>query len=225
MIEDMVGGGTGLYTLRETAKYARMSHTTLSRWLKGSSSCERVFPLEETKIITFADFMQVLAVRNLRVLYNVPLQKIREAVDRASKEYGIDYPFARKHTTYLFDRDIWIKPEGVKESDFLVQVSGKSHGQPALTPVIERFLVDVFYDEKTGLANRYKAFERNNHQIVMNPKVRFGEPILDNSGYTPGAIFEAAKTEGSVEAAARMYGLSREQVEVCIDYFDYLHAA
>jgi uncharacterized protein (DUF433 family) len=56
----------------------------------------------------------------------------------------------------------------------------------------------------------------------MNPKIRFGEPILDNSGYTPEALFEAAMTEGSIEAAARSYDVSPDQVRICIDYFDYL---
>jgi uncharacterized protein (DUF433 family) len=56
----------------------------------------------------------------------------------------------------------------------------------------------------------------------MNPKVRFGEPILDNSGYTPEALFEAAKTEGSIEDAARNYGVDIDQIKICVDYFDYL---
>jgi uncharacterized protein (DUF433 family) len=60
---------------------------------------------------------------------------------------------------------------------------------------------------------------------VMNPKHRFGEPLLEGCGYTPEVLFEAAKTEGSIEAAAKAYGVSKEQVEVCVDYFDYLLAA
>ena len=94
-----------------------------------------------------------------------------------------------------------------------------------MTPVIARFLVDVSFDPETGLANQYKAYERGSHKIVMNPKLRFGEPILDDCGYTPEALFQAAKTEGSAERAALIYGVSKEQVDVCIDYFDYLQAA
>jgi uncharacterized protein (DUF433 family) len=56
----------------------------------------------------------------------------------------------------------------------------------------------------------------------MNPRIRFGEPILDGCGFTPSALYEAAKTEGSFDAAARSYGVSVEQVKVCFDYFDFL---
>jgi uncharacterized protein (DUF433 family) len=122
----------------------------------------------------------------------------------------------------LFEKKIWIQPEGKP----LVQVSGKGHGQTGMTPIIEKFYEDVSFDPDTGVAIAYKAFERTyrsgSHQIVMDPKLRFGEPILDESGYTPEALFEAAKTEGSIEAAASSYGVSPDQVRICIDYFDYL---
>jgi len=221
MIDEMIGGGTGLYTLGEVARYARMHPVTLSRWFKGDDYCRKVFSLEDSKVITFLDFVQVLAVRNLRVIYDVKLQKIRDAVSRASKDFGIEYPFATKHTTFLFDGDIWIQPEG----QVLTQISGKGQGQTGLTTVIEKFYEDISFNPTTGFADSYKAFEMGGHKIIMNPKMRFGEPLLDDCGYTPEALFEAAKTEGSIEAAAKIYGVSKEQVEVCFAYFDYLQAA
>lgn len=222
MLEDMIGSGAGLYTMPEAARYARMHPNTLARWFKGDGYCERVFSVENSKIITFLDFVQALAVRNLRVHYKIPLQEIRDAVDRAVKDHDIAYPFAYKHTTFLFENKIWIQPEGKQ----LVQISGKGHGQTGLTAIIENFYKDISFDPKTGFANSYKAYERTyasgSHKIVMNPNMRFGEPILDNSGYTPEALFEAAKTEGSVEGAALNYGVSVDQIKICIDYFDFL---
>ena len=225
MLEEMIGGGTGLYTLGEAAKYARMHPITLARWFKGDNYCERVIPLEDTKIISFLDFVQALAIRNLRVnykKYKISLQDIRSAVENATKEYGISHPFAYKHTTFWFDRKIWIQPEGKP----LTQLSGKGHGQTGLLQIIENFYEDISFDPETGFASSYKAYERTyasgSHKIVMTPTVRFGEPILDNSGYTPEALFEAAQTEGSVEAAAKSYGVNVDQVRICVDYFDHL---
>lgn len=221
MLEEFVGGGTGLYTLGEAARYARMSTVTLSRWFKGSPSRNRVFSTLEDgeKVITFLDFIQSLAVRNLRLNYGVKLQTIRDAVEKASQDFQVDYPFARRHVTYVFDGQLWIKPE----SKELVQLSG--HGQKGMVPVIELYMKDVYFDDATLLANKYQAFKQGDIKIVMDPKLRFGEPLLDSSGYTPEALFEAAKTEGSAAAAAKIYGVSTEQVEVCIAYFDHLQAA
>jgi uncharacterized protein (DUF433 family) len=218
----MIASGTGLYTLRETARYARMHPQTVSRWFKGDDYCRKVFLLDNSKIITFLDFVQVLAVRNVRIQCpEVSLQKIRDALKCASDQFQISYPFARRHTTFVFEKEIWILPtDGI-----LTQASGKMSGQKGMVPVIERFLKDISFDAATGLAEKFNAFERGNNKISMNPQVRFGEPLLDGSGYTPLALFEAAKTEGSSAAAAKMYGVTQEQVEICIDYFDFLEAA
>lgn len=222
LVEEFISSGSGLYTLGETARYARMQPITAARWFKGDTYCNRVFLLEDAKIITFLDFVQTLAVRNLRVHYHVPLQDIREAVNQAAKQFNISHPFAYKHTTFLFEKKIWIRPEGHP----LTQIAGKGRGQTGMTPVIENFYRDISFDPQTGYANQYKAFERayrsGSHKIVMNPTLRFGEPLLDNSGYTPEALFEAAKTEGSIELAARNYGVTIDQVRICVDYFDYL---
>ena len=220
MIDDMIGSGTGLYTLGEVAKYARMSPMTVGRWFKGDGYCKRVFSLEDSKVITFLDFVQLLAVRDLRD-YGVELQKIRDAVDRASSQFGIQYPFACKHTTFLFDNEIWIQPDGKT----VTQLSGKRHGQKGITTIVEQFYKDISFNEKTGLAETYKAFEKNEHRIVMNPTMRFGEPLVDDCGCTAIALFEAAKSEGSAAEAARIYGVGVDQVQMCVDYFDYLDKA
>src|SRR5665213_3736375 len=97
MLDEMVEGGTGLYTLGEAAKYARMPQVTLVRWFKGDNYCERVVPLEDSKAVTFLDFVQALAIRNLRFnykKYKISLQDIRDAIERSTKEYGITHPFA-----------------------------------------------------------------------------------------------------------------------------------
>src|ERR1041385_3347657 len=109
LLRDAVGSGTGLYTLGEAATYARIPLRTISSWFRRDSAMSRVFPGDDSKIIGFLDFIQTLAVRNLRVHYDISLQKIRDAVERAKEEFNLDYPFARKHTTYLFDPQMWIK--------------------------------------------------------------------------------------------------------------------
>jgi uncharacterized protein (DUF433 family) len=219
MLQEMVGGGTGLYTLREAATYARIPSRTLSSWFRGDKAMERVFLGEDdSKIIGFLDFVQTLAVRNLRLHYRIALQKIRDAVERASQDYQLSHPFARRHTTYYYDQQIWIR----LEDESIVQLSGKEHGQKGMVPVIEQFIRDISFDPSTKLAAKYRAFHRGKNQIMMNPKMRFGEPILEGCGYTPKALFDAAKTEGSIEAAAKAYGVSNEQVEISIEYFDHL---
>src|SRR5689334_13507268 len=123
-LKEFIASGKGLYTLREAALYARMHPTTLARWFKGNSSGDRVFAAEESdaKLINFLEFIQTLAVRNLRVHYGVQLKDIRDAVERSSIEHKVDYPFARPHTTYFFNKRLWICPTGTEKSQELIQL-------------------------------------------------------------------------------------------------------
>src|SRR5438445_597141 len=59
------------------------------------------------------------------------------------------------------------------------------------------------------------------HSVKMNPRRHFGDPLLP-SGYTAQAIWEAVKAEGSLEAAAKAYGVDRTEVELACSYLDFL---
>jgi hypothetical protein len=94
LFDQFVAQGNGLYTVKEAARYARTTTATVSRWVYGSPAGDRVFPSvpADEKFISFVDFVQVLAVRNLRFHYGVSLQKIRDALDAAEKRIVIEYP-------------------------------------------------------------------------------------------------------------------------------------
>lgn len=216
--------GLGVYTLAEAALYSRTSVRTLERWFLGNSSGERVFsPIHSDgqKTISFLDFVQALAIRDLRRIHKLSLHKIRFALQKAEQDYGITDLFARKHSTFLFDKDIFIFPEG---SGLPVQISGKQADQIALK-IVEPYLKDISYDATSGLAQTYQAFKFGEVTISMNPQKHFGEPIFEDCGYTALSLWEALKTEGSFEAAGEAYGVTAQHVEAAFKYFDHLDMA
>ncbi|HEX5269547.1 MAG TPA: hypothetical protein VFW33_03620, partial [Gemmataceae bacterium] len=117
--------GVGLYTPAEAALYARVPPKTVRRWLYGSSKEESVIRPElfgrDERVVTFLDFVQTLAIRAVRIQYGVSLQKIRQAVENAKNEYGVEFPFAMQHRTFIFGREVVIK---LHDHEF-VQLSGK----------------------------------------------------------------------------------------------------
>lgn len=108
----LFSAGTGLYTVREAALYARLHPTVLNRWLFGN---KRVLHPQigsaGEKVVTFLDFVQALAVRAIRTQHKIALDKVRLAIEVAEKEFQVSFPLARRHTIYLLDRDIQIVPE------------------------------------------------------------------------------------------------------------------
>jgi uncharacterized protein (DUF433 family) len=233
--------GQGLYTPGEVAHYARERPNLVSRWLLGKSGApvvQRQF-VHDDRFVTFLDFVQVLAIANIRRQYAVPLQQIRDAVDEAREFHKMPYPLAMRHTTFLFRRE----EQGAsrKESDSegdgkrfrkfellirrpeeseLIQLTGKHRRNYVMKQVVELYLSDLSFDD-AGLAVAYTAWRRNNLSIVMDPKRHFGEPFTP-SGYSAITLAEAVRTEGSVEHAAKAYGVDCTEVELAVSYLDYL---
>lgn len=223
--------GRGIYTPQEAAFYARVETRLLNRWLfgnkQGKSTIIRELEDMEGKIITFNDFIQALAIREIRKNYQVPLQRIRDAVHDAKERFGIDYPFARKHTTYLFRGHLYIRrfKEEESEEEIYEQISGKSKGQTAITKVIELYKRDLHYSSE-GLAEFYRAYHHVYNDapkyVVMHPKRRFGEPMVDACSISAIELYEASIAEGGMEKAAYLYEVELDDVDLACRYIDYL---
>src|SRR5215218_3560740 len=97
--------GKGLYTVREAALYSRVRPELLNRWLFGTATSKPVLTPQfgrAEKLVSFLDLVQTLAIRQIRLMYDVPVSKIRQALRWVKKHLDEDYPFARQHFTYLF---------------------------------------------------------------------------------------------------------------------------
>jgi len=214
--------GQGMYTPSEAAMYARVSPQLISRWIHGNRSgaaaIRSQFAAEE-KTVTFLDLMQAMAVRAIRAQGEVQLRAIREAVDTAAKR-GITYPFARRHTTFIYADRILLKVEDGE----LIDASGDARGHPNLRRVVEIYMQDVGYGAD-GLANNFTAREEDGVKIVMSPGYKFGEPVVHPSGISALTLWEACNAEGGIAEAAKAFGVSETEVLVAYRYVDSIRPA
>jgi uncharacterized protein (DUF433 family) len=214
--------GIGVYSIPEAAQYAKMKQATLRTWFYGTKQREALRGAEiespDLKAITFLEFVEAVAIRSLRVDYQVPLQTIRQAINNASDKYGIRHPFAhRDHKTVLIGRDLYIfLPEDATNP---VQISGKAVGQKSFRTCIEAYMKELDFDE-SGLARLYRAYSFGGEDIVMNPTIHFGEPIVKAHGYTAETLYRAAIAEGGIAQAARLYEVPENAVEAAYRYFN-----
>jgi hypothetical protein len=213
--------GNGLYTVPEAALYARVTTGMMRRWLFGGKGGEAVIDTQfkdDEKLVTFLDFIQTLAIREIRLQRQLPLVKFRQAIAEAKKRFHLTHPFARRHCTYLYRDELVIRPNREKQEYF--EASGTQRGQ-SLFPFVEMYLDDLSFDSN-GLANRfqiytYQASSKLSVPITMDPQFRFGEPLLP-SGYTPMAIWDAINAEGGIDRAAKVYGIPKEEAEASYQF-------
>jgi hypothetical protein len=227
--------GIGLYTVDEAARYARLMTRTVNRWVFGDAAGESVVEAQLSKsgekVVTFLDFIQTLAVRSVRVSENkFPLQKIRQACQRAAKDCNLSFPLAAKdHRIFIFGpRDNPKKCEMIIRigsddagEDVYRQLTGKKAGNMMITKIVEPFMQGVEFGD-SAFAERYVALASGKTKIVMDPHHRFGEPYLPSCGYTALALWEAYRAEGGAERAARAFGVSVKEIELACSYYDYL---
>lgn len=221
----------GVFTPKQAARYARVTPQVVNRWVYGDNRGRAVlhaqipeFGKGEENLVTFLDFVQAMAIRSIRhdqrFKKRISLQRIRTVVDLAAEEYKIEHPLARKHKTYLFEDDIVIR---LDDGDTLIQITGRYKKNQLLNEVVELYAEDLSYD-KTGLANRYVPMRSNdgNRSVELNPRVRFGEPVVCPCGYSVDALVGAVLTEGGENRAARAYGVAPEDVKLALRYNDWL---
>ncbi len=227
--------GVGIYSTAEAAFYARVSRQIMNRWVfgdsKGKPVIERQLVGSDEKVVTFLDFVQTLAVREVRNRHGISLQKIRQGVDAARERYRIEYPLACEHTIFLFsDRKgeghgeivIRLSSEEADVKEQYVQLTGKARENLMMKQVVELFLDDLKFDPATGLAIEFSPMANGAASIVLNPRLRFGEPIVNPSGYTVESLWHATNTEGGIQEAAAAYGVGRAEVELANKYYDML---
>lgn len=226
--------GLGLYLPAEAARYARVRTAKFNQWVFSETPVFTPQLGRERKLATFLDFAQSLAVNDIRLTANVPLQRIRAAYHEAQKFYGIEYPFAREHGIFIFgnvknpkncDIGIYLPKSGEKEPEFAkrcVQLTGKKKGQLLISQVIQEFSKDLLYDEN-GEAEGYIAYRGHGQTIKIDPNVRFGKPYLVGHGYEAESLAAAVHIEGSVKRVAKLYLVSEAVVKAALDYHKLLN--
>lgn len=237
--------GIGVYTPEEAAFYARVQTRLLNRWLFGNKQGPSVVDPQlrdqserDEKIVTFLDFVQMLAIRDLRLNYKVPLQTIREGVKEFEETYSIQYPFARRHVAFLFQRGpddraggLYIRQPGDDGESIYTKVTGTTKGktitkgQMALTKLVQFYMRDMHFDPD-GLAESFDAFSQpydgKVKKVIMHPQKRFGEPLVESCGVSAQTLYEASISEGGIEAAAYVYEVEPEDVDIARRYIDYI---
>jgi hypothetical protein len=215
--------GSGIYTVSEAALYARVAPQLMARWLFGSARGIAVIDPQfdpRDRLVSFLDLVQTLAIREIRIQKRLPLVKFRQAIKSAKDYLHLDHPFARRHCTYLWGEDLVIRSP---DNDEFLEASGKYRGQ-VLFPFVETYLEHLDFAED-GLAHLYNIYKSRDVSIIMNPKIRFGEPLLP-SGYSAMNVWESITTEGGIGEAARVHGISKEEVEAAYGFVvDYLGKA
>ncbi len=225
--------GVGIYTPAEAAHYARVTTEMISRWVYGSK--KRGAAVVQSQIyddpdrtVTFLDFIQCIAVRQLRKQKPPPsLQLIRTAYKEAVSRYAVSYPFAMKHQSCYDGKAIWIKlpwkdeDEDNEDEMLYTKVTGKQRGQGMMANVAQMYIDRIRFDDTTCMAQEFTLYHDEIGKVVMDPKRRFGEPLLP-SGFSLATVLDAYRPRKDARGVAESFEIPMEEVTLALRCEDHL---
>jgi len=97
-----------------------------------------------------------------------------------------------------------------------------TNGQWVIEPVIKQYAKRIDFDRVTNYAKRWRPVEGNN-QIVIDPKISFGSPIIKGRGITTNTVYDLYLAEGEkIDPVTSWYGLDKSEVKAAVDFERWL---
>lgn len=209
--------GVGIYEPSEAARLTGIPSRKLRRWLRGHRISDSHYePLwtpqieidDECLYLGFRDLTEARVVAAL-IASGVPARKVRKAIEIARERYG----FVRPLSTQRFrtdGRNIFLLTGEDGGDERLIDLL---RDQYAIKRVIEPSFKGLEFDEG-GEPTRW----RMTRGVVLDPAYSFGQPIDEKTRVPTAVLATAAHTEGSVEAAARAYGVPIRSVKHAVEF-------
>jgi uncharacterized protein (DUF433 family) len=204
---------TGLYTLPIAARLIAANRRHLRSWVIGNSNSDaapiimRQLPdIGGDPVLGFLDLIETAFVRHFRVLGYSP-QTIRKVAQKLRRKHDVEHPFAmdkrfRADGKAIFEESI--------EDDGERRILNLMNDNFEIPSVIERSLFEqvLYANDIAGQWRPSLSFPK----VLLNPRVAFGDPVIDGVWIPTRTLREAVHADGSIEEVADEFGISVDDV-------------
>ncbi len=218
--------GLGLYTVKEASILTKVAPTNIRRWLHGYKGAhdQRVEPLWTPQLqgtdfegLGFHDLLEIRFVDEFR-RYGVSLQAIRMASQAAKELYDSPYPFTcRKFQTD--GKAIFANVYDETGEDQLLALAKKQY---VINEVIKPSLYEGIQFEEDIAVKWYPNSKKK--AVVLNPKISFGKPIVENCAVPTTTLYESYLVEKDKKFVARVFDVPVKSVTDAIEFEEQLAA-
>jgi uncharacterized protein (DUF433 family) len=219
---------SGIYSIPQAAKLLDVSRQTLRFWVSGRRNMRsepiiksELEPIEHLIAITFVNLMEVRFI-NAFSKYGVSVRSIRHMAEEARRVLRHPHPFATETMFRTDGRKIFIETVEKTRDPKLYDLKGKNWGlYQILSDALKK---DVIYGP-SGVAKEWYPRKDTAPSILINPKVAFGQPALEESGVPAEAFYEAYRAEGEdFDSVARWFDVPLKQVKEAVSFYVELQA-
>jgi uncharacterized protein (DUF433 family) len=209
------------YSFSEAAIYLNLPYSTVRAWCCGMGRFKAVIKLPRSSPpqLSFVNMVEMYVLGAIRRVHRVSMPRARRAILYAERELRTEHPLAA--LDFRTDqKDLFIDFFGK-----LVDVSGEQ-GQVEIRQVVELYLLRI--EREGGLAARLFPFSRSGldtehieeqpKNIVIDPKIAFGRPVIFGTGIPTRAVAERFKAGESMSDLALDFSCEIGLIEEAVRY-------
>jgi uncharacterized protein (DUF433 family) len=203
-----------IFTLKETAAYLDIPKSNVQRWARPADQKRPLLtcfpPHGREATVPFIGFAEAFVLSSFRRA-GVPLQRIRPAVEVLAKEIGVEHALASERlytdgAEVLFD---YASRNGDREVKDLVVVRTKQH---QFSKTVEGYLKRISYGGD-GWADSVRLPAYGTAEVIVNPRVGFGLPLLVNGGARVEDVVDRFQAGDSVADISADFDVPPNEVE------------
>ena len=213
------------YSYAQASRLLGIPSSTVRAWKKGQRYTyrgeDRVFeapiPASLSRGLSYFDLVETFVLRSLRVEHRYPIQYIREALNVAWQQYGIERLFLHRDFRYGTTefRDFFV--------DRYTHLASLSRSkQLAMREVLASYLHRIGHGPDK-LARFFYPIPPNrgvdsSKIIILNPTVSFGRPIIERVGIRTRAIADRIDVGEEPDEVCADYGIEPEELAEAINF-------
>ncbi|ANV92062.1 DUF433 domain-containing protein [Picosynechococcus sp. PCC 8807] len=204
-----------IYPVVDAAHYLHIPVRTLRTWLKGGKTFLPLIkrPKGDRPELSFTNLIEAHVLQVISTEHQIPLGKVRLALDYISKEYKTPHPLTHKQ----------FKTDGtdlfIDQIDHLINVSRS--GQLAIREVLQRLLTRIEWNE-ADIAIRLFPYIKTSLEplsqkiLTIDPAISFGRPTITGTGVPTHIIKELYDAGDSISELAEDYSCTTAQIHAAI---------
>jgi uncharacterized protein (DUF433 family) len=210
------------YSHPEAARATGVPATTIGAWVRGHAyprkhdrgySSPVIHPLEIGRL-SFNNLIEIHVLRGLRTSHGVRLDRVREALGVAEREFGIQRLLVNEQLRFSAGRLFLDRYGTISELNPTQQI--------AMRAFFDGYLKRIDFGTE-GLPKDFYPVERtisdtSRKLILVSPLVSFGRAVIQSVGVSTHIIADRLNAGEPEESIIDDYGLAREELEEAAAY-------
>lgn len=218
---------SGIFTVPRAAELVQATSSMVRLWVNGRKNLQD--PVIENELGTIdgkvvVSFTNLMELRFIAKFHNagVRLNEIRKIMNEARKLLNHPHPMATGLVFRTDGKKILAQIGSENGVAIIYDLRTKNLEMP--TVVMPSLKDDVIFDKNDEIVAWFPRKEIAPN-IIVNPRLSFGRPILKNSHIPAETLADAVKAEGNVRVVAHLFEVPEKQVREAVRFCDDLRKA